>query len=268
MVVREQATQQRHPLVTVYEFDYFSGSQMGIYIGDILVDDIYMIDFSVTQSRRPIYGYASQYYHTVADGQVFVEGNFAISFKESDYLLATLAHYQEKLGPISFDKKQYRVMRENIERRIKRENQGWNEASKALTSREFRADMSSRIPDGIPESDRYEFYRDLARLSDEHFENIAEIHEDHLWQHPDANYYTPNLHTGDHVEDKTTLTHRRADQYPPFDIWVLYGDITNAKANHTIKRIQDCRIVGQGQSISVGGEPIIEQYQFIARNLA
>jgi hypothetical protein len=115
----------------------------------------------------------------------------------------------------------------------------------------------------------------MSALDDKSFEDIAEKFEDMLWRgnrNFDAvghDFQGPNI-GGLGLADANTdhMMYRRGDQYPPFDIWVLYGDVTNAAANHTIKRIIKAEIVGQGQAIYVGGEPIKEQYRFIARNLA
>lgn len=261
-------------LGNAYEFDYFNGSQIGIYIGDILVDDIASIQFQVSQSKRPIYGYASQYFHTVAAGQVLVEGNFAIPFKESNYLIATLQRYDGHF-PIHEEKgsKQHRVLRESIERRVMREYGGQVGETREHTV--FRRKTLGQFPSETlrgtgefpPEESSYEWYRDLGALADEDFERVAEIYEDQLWhsRRKDREYNTSNL-TGD-ITDSDVHTHRRADQYPEFDIWVLYGDISNKAANHTIKKISDCHIIGQGQAIEVGGQVIGEQYSFLARNL-
>jgi hypothetical protein len=240
-----------------YEFDFFSGSQISIYIGNILIDDIDSIQFTVTQTKRPIYGYASQYFHTVADGQVLVEGVFAIPFKEADYILAALKNHLDVTAPVedldaiggplidpntrkAIPTSSHAVLRENIERYLQR-----------LTGDTYT---------GIP----YELAHDLSALSDEAFENAAEHFEDVLWKRPKEKFLEPNLSpTGFDLGDYT----RRGDQFPPFDIYILYGDITNKAANHTLKRLIDVSIIGQGQAIVVGGEPIREQYRFIARNL-
>jgi hypothetical protein len=230
-----------------YEFDYFSGSQIGIYIGDILVDDIESIQYTVTQTKRPIFGYASQYFHKMADGQVLVEGAFSIPFKEADYILATLQRYRDTHTPINTpagpqplgETPDYLVLRENIERR-----------------------MMEGVKKDLP---IYDLYTDLSALSDEQFENVAEVFEDVLWQQPSMDFLTGNVSPG--VKNVSDYV-RRADQYPPVDIYILYGDIANKAANHTIKKLIDVSIIGEGQAIVVGGVPISEQYRFIAKNAA
>lgn len=234
---------------TVYEFDYYSGSQISIYFGNLLIDDIEGIQYSVTQSKRPIYGYASQYFHSVASGQVIVEGSFTIAFKESNYIISALNYYLQTMGtptaPITMEKGKTVVSRENIEEYVKR---------------------TSKKPSGqsaLP----LDVLTTVAALDDQDWENVAETFEDVLWkgdglENDFALGNVPDLETGD------TSYYRRADQYPPVDIWITYGDMNSPNANHTIKKLLNVHIVGEGQLIQVGGENIHEQYRFFARNLA
>lgn len=243
-----------------YEFDYYSGSQIGVYIGDILLDDCQHIQFSVGQSKRPIYGYASQYFHTVAAGQILVEGSFTVPFKEADYVIATIARYRDKIPPITSVKRGkrtiYNVAREDIERFM--QNEGKN--SKQVNRFSGGSPITMSAGGG---SNRYKLYRDLAAMPDEAFENLAEKFEDVLWKHPETNFDLNNIVSSSTVDD---MRYRRADQYPSFDIWVLYGDISNPAANHTIKKIEGVHVTGQGQTLMADGEPIAETYQFFARN--
>lgn len=274
-VEEEKTSRGQVALGNTYEFDYFNGAAISIYIGDILVDDVAHIQFQVSQSKRPIYGYASQYFHTVAAGQVLVEGSFAIPFKESNYLIATLQRYGDKI-PIKEDEGKHRVLRESIERRIMREYGGALGETARHTA--FRREELGQYPSEKlrgasrwfpPEESSYEWYRNLGALSDEDFEAIAEEYEDVLWKRElkNKNYNSFNLPSNKTITDEDAQVHRRADQYPEFDIWILYGDISNKAANHTIKKIADCHIIGQGQTIQVGGDVIGEAYNFIARNL-
>lgn len=240
---------------TSYEFDYYSGSQIAVYIGDIWLDDVEAIQFSVSQSKQPVYGYGSQYFHTIAAGQVIVQGAFSIPFKESDYLLLTLQNYNAKIPPVSGNNEEgYKVGPENIEARFE---------NRILRGR-FERDRGDNPSTAEPVYLTTEEIRALAALPDNIFEGVAEEFEDALWQPKiSLDFQTGNL-TSRHVADNT---YRRPDQYPSFDIWVLYGDIENKAANHTIRKIIQAQIVGHGQQISVGGDVIREQYQFIAQNL-
>lgn len=288
-----------------YEFDFFNGAQISVYVGDILIDDIYTIEYQVEQSKRPVYGYASQYYHKAAPGQIMVRGSFAISFKEANYLIATLSRFAEDKAPIdaaahkAINKgtknvassvaqsmgmvggdlmaeeidKVYHVKRESIERFLEREKnvrEGLGAAGMVGA-----AGMAGVVPSDLSDvaknnpvpaaAERYKFYRELAALPDQAFEDAAEVFEDMLWQEPTENFQSSNASTH---QDGMTNNYRRADQYPPIDIYIVYGDLSNAAANHTMKKIIDVDIVGEGQQISVDGQVIMEGYSFIAKNVA
>lgn len=283
-----------------YEFDFFNGAQISVYIGDILLDDIYTIEYQVEQSKRPVYGYASQYYHKAAPGQIMVRGSFAISFKEANYLIATLSRYTQDNPPITQrdlistrkvggdnqpgisrytttdgnvgDRKyDYYIKRESIERFLEREKNVAvinaslaGAAGMAGIDPSALSDVAKNSPIA-PAAERYKFYRELAALPDQAFEDAAEVFEDMLWQEPTEDFKSGNASTH---KDGMTNQYRRADQYPPIDIYIVYGDLSNAAANHTIKKIIDVDIVGEGQQISVDGQVIMEGYSFIAKNVA
>ena len=68
--------------------EYFSGCDVSIYFGDVLVDDIVTMQFSINENVAPIYGYASYTYDAVARGTRLIQGSFRISFKEAYYIHA------------------------------------------------------------------------------------------------------------------------------------------------------------------------------------
>ncbi len=71
----------------IYNYDAVSGAQIVIKLGEnVLLDDATAIQFSLSQSKKPIYGYHSQYYDTVAPGVVIVHGRLFINFIHQGYL--------------------------------------------------------------------------------------------------------------------------------------------------------------------------------------
>jgi len=255
----DSTSPQELKLNTTYEFDFFNSSQISMYIGDVLVDDVVGLTFSVSQSKQPIYGYASQYFHTVSAGQVLVQGSFAINFKEAGYLLETLRRYNNKMTPISAKDNQQYVNKLNIEKTIDIERI-FQDTVKSKSMQGFL-----KSTDKISSNAMYEILREISVQPDEIFENYVEAFEDHLWLDLGSDLNTNNLKH--QAGDKEYMNHRRADQYPPFDIWILYGDISNKAANHTIRKILDVHILGQGQQISADGQVIMEEFNFIAKNL-
>lgn len=258
----------------VYEFDHFAGSQVGIYIGDVFVDEINRLQYMVHQAKRPVYGYASQYYDAMALGQVIVSGTFTINFKESGYMHIILKRYMESIGtseqvsPFKLQEGQNpkepnienaKLLRRNIERILEANKKQGPTPSETKPGQAKNLNPSEKF-------DEFSFYEDLAALPDNEFENIAEVFEDVIWKPKKLTEEDLGnvIKLSDLNEDREM---RRPDQFPGFTIWVTYGDINNKPANHTIKKLTGVHIVSTGQILEINGEPILEQYEFMARNV-
>lgn len=282
-----------------------SGSQINILMGDVLLDSAVSISFGVSQEKAPVWGYANQYYAFTTDGHVLVQGSLAVAFKETGYLFWPAQRYQEKMQFL-FNLKG--VGQDYLNEQISKNN-AWTsprynysggkvvnsykpgdysllEASKAGSNQAKKKTMRINVEQMVAlmnnkdstNSDVHrqynQFWQELGSMSDNDFENWADVFEDVLWYGSDpANaatrdkLFSKNLRIDASISDEDVLGHRRLDQYPPVDIWITYGDCNSAAANHTVKKILDVSFVGQSQTIEVSGQPILEVYSFFARNL-
>jgi hypothetical protein len=284
---------------TPYEYDYYSGSQIGVMMGDVLIDSAAHIAFSVQQTKTPVYGYNNQYYTFLADGHVLVQGTLTINFKEAGYLAWPHQRYQERIAGqylVNTEEDWNRIHTElwtsprySIDengRKINYYNTGKSgdsltAAAKAATrKRVLEANVEQTFAwqanaDTSRQNANYNQYvKELGALPDNEFEDYAEVYEDALWFGSDpANptvrdkLFSKNLSKREAIQDEQVLSHRRSDQYPPVDIWIVYGDMSRQPANHTVRKIMDLEFTGQSQSIEVSGQPILEQYSFLARNI-
>ena len=275
-----------------YEYDFFSGSQIGVMIGDVLIDAAVALSFNVEQTRTPIYGYANQYYTFIADGHIIVSGVLTVAFKESGYLLWPMQRLQERspkriLGDDDTQTSQWSNPRYsvdskgNINNSYNVNNGTLAEASNAARRKEvMEANVEQMFgwqnnADQTRQNRQYnQFWRELGALPDNQFEDWAEVFEDAIWYGSDINnptvrdkLFSNNIKNTDSISNESVLRHRRFDQYPQIDMWIVYGDMSHHPANHTVKKILDLSFVGQSQSIEISGQPIYEQYNFIARNL-
>jgi len=283
-----------------YEYDWFSGSQIGVMIGDVLIDSGVAISFNVEQTKTPVYGYANQYYTFVSDGHVLVQGVLTIAFKEAGYLLWPMQRYQEKIGNINsvsdeenwhqrhganvWTSPRYSVdSNGNIINSYNPSEVGTSLTAAAKAARRKKV-MEANVEQmfGWQESSVQNrqnknfnrFWQELGALPDDEFEDWAEVFEDAIWYGSDAanptvrdKLFSKNLPYDKEITDENVLRHRRADQYPQIDMWIVYGDMSRQPANHTVKKILDLSFTGQSQTIEISGQPIYEQYNFIARNL-
>jgi len=238
---------------TIFDQEYFSGSSVSVYIGDVWVDEIVNLSVQVTQVKTPIYGYASQLYDGISRGPVLVRGSFSINFKESGYLFVILDRFQTNMksgkyiSPIIKNSKKENhpnVLRSNIE----------------------RMEHFDKFPNDDTVANKYQAFQDLAGFAHEQYkgrppgqgeaEDIFENYEDAVW--------------GKLNETQASLdsSARRADDHRinDFDIYIMFGDWTNELANHTVKKISQVHILGSSIVIDANGQPLAEDYSFIARN--
>jgi len=284
---------------TAYEYDWFSGSQIGIMIGDVLIDSAAHINFTLNQTKTPVFGYANQYYSFVADGHVIVQGTITIAFKESGYLLWPMQRFQEKVAGLRSIKTEedwnkahtelWTSPRYSIDSSGKKinyydtskEGNSLTAAAKAASNKrvmeanvEQMFDWQGNADNNRQNKNFNSFWQELGALPDNDWEKYAEVFEDAIWFGSDkANpfardkFFSKNLSNTEEISNEQVLSHRRADQYPEMDVWIVYGDQSRQPANHTVKKILDLSFTGQSQTIEVSGQPIMETYSFLARNI-
>jgi hypothetical protein len=300
MALQDQRGNFLHPHnigAFAYEYDWFSGSQIGVMIGDVLIDGAVAISFNVEQTKTPVYGYANQYYTFLADGHVLVQGVLTIAFKEAGYLLWPIKRFQEKVAAINASKDvdaeesrlNWTSPRYSVDSQGKKVNSynpkqdgftlsGAANAAKRKQVIEANVEQMfgwQETADQTRQNRNFNrFWQELGALPDDAFEDWAEAFEDAIWFGSDVanptvrdKLFSRNLPNDKRISDESVLRHRRADQYPKTDIWIVYGDMSRHPANHTVKKLLDLSFTGQSSSIEISGQPVYEQYNFIARNL-
>lgn len=245
---------------TIYDQEYFSGSQVNLYIGDVLVDEVVFIDFRVTETKRVWYGYASQLYDAVSKGTVIVEGQLSINYKESGYLHRVLERYRKLIGQskkkLLFPVKAGGARTGDQQFRLKRNN---------IETQEFVDSVSDRTgKEPLTPEQQQQFFQALSGFNNPDTrvnvagalgtaEDIFERFEDKIW--------------GDEVDDKEArmITHETLND---FNIVITYGDFNRTdRVNHTVQEIQGIQLISQGQQVKIDGDNIIESYSFLARNI-
>jgi hypothetical protein len=254
----------------IYDNEYFSGTQAALYIGDVLVDEVTSYAFNIQQNKTPLYGYASQLFNAVSKGTVIVTGGFSINFKEANYLYLVLMRYQAFNRTVDEQIRKatnHTVSDQNIKSFLKSipQETGFGPYLPRLPS-PFQPQSKKEIRQGIERllngqastSEKYEFYQSLGGFAstfglDIEFENLAEVLEDSVW--------------GIDAKQADDMIRRTDDNYfDGFDMYFTYGDYNNPDANHTVERIMGVHLTSRSKAVSVSGEPIQEEYQFIARN--
>lgn len=263
----------------VYDLEYFSGAQVSIYIGDVLVDEATSLQISVQQQKRPIYGYASQLFDKVAKGTVFVEGSFTINFKESGYISTVLERYKHLSQGVSapvnspfvsltsisqLDKSRGGAKQDGTRGVLKRQNVEQISQTNKVINGVITGEMNGKK---IRPEELVQFYNSLSGFNNtgpsrngtvegalNRAEDIFEVFEDKIW-------------SSDRLESDSEGRRGDSNKFDDFTIYVVFGDYNRTDGvNHTAKRIDNVHLVGQGQTIVIDGQPVAEQYSFFARN--
>lgn len=77
---------------------YFSSIDAEIYFGDIFIDDINRIEYSVIEKTLPIYGYNSKKFDFLLYGTRYIQGEFIINFTKSGWLLDIMKGLSSVVG--------------------------------------------------------------------------------------------------------------------------------------------------------------------------
>ena len=278
---------------TAYEHDWFNASQCSIMIGDVLIDTVVNINAQVNQNKVPVYSYANPYYSFLGDGQVAVTGSLTLAFKESAYLIYALKRFSDFKSNGIWQSPRYRTsdngfVLQRPEEEITEDTTFTTVAELARRKQTIRSNVEQMMEwQGTAGNESFnakernaaqvqnnKFVKQLGALSDNEFEDWAETFEDVLWYGTDIqNTFMAdkvnsfNLKEKDIIGEEDILSHRRVDQYPPVDIWIIYGDTNNHATNHTVQKILKVSFLGMSKTIEVNNQPIYETYPFIAQNL-
>jgi hypothetical protein len=222
---------------TRFRNEYFSGADVRIYFGDIWVDEITSLQFTLQEQVAPIFGYASFTWDKVARGSRYVQGSFTINFKESYYLHSVMERLSSK-------------MKENAEG----------------VSAGFNVE---KWKEGVD-------IEHLIANEGGNFDVIADEFEKSMWgagqqqaqvsNRKHTTYFSPNLSSGTEINNLNMK--ELADN--GFNILIGYGPMNekdgmkNAETTHSIIGVQ---LTGVSQIVGGDGQPVQEQYSFIARDL-
>jgi len=285
-----------------YPYDFFSGTDCKVFFGDIWVDDIITIQYSVSQTKTPIFGYASQYYQGVAMGQVLVNGVLTIAFKEVGYLNSIIGLLEA----------QRNRSEASINQKVNKIKQDFNETTTpfipgvtSIGGSETRVTSVNYNPNGSPDIIRSQdtiesilmnkkgissnFTMDyLGNKKEMDFEDIAEALEDTIWGDKNGEPYdSSKLLTRLKRADEFDYTYSSKnggvspnsdfpmgikvpeghDYSGSLNLLLTFGDINDYRAEHTLIALNDVHFTGQTAVYAPDGNPIAEQYTFFAREI-
>lgn len=239
---KRNANRQARPYIPTY----YSGTQAQIYFHDVLVDEINYFQYNVITNRAPIYGYASELFDAVARGNKIIQGSFSINFIEANYIPIIAASLND-----------YDI---NVNRRTSKHYNFGTEPTLAhditYDTLEFNSELN---PDSYLGK---QVVNQVQSLGNKEFREISRQMNINKFQR-DGSF--TNRTNKPLYADGTTLD--QFENIGPFDIYMVFGDYTDSEADHTVRCIKDVFLIGQGQTVVADGNPVAENYTFIARDI-
>lgn len=237
----------RHPLLVdnsrkMVEYkrfgqDFFSGADTKIYFGDILVDTVMNLQFSMMENVVPIYGYKSYTFDAVARGNRIIKGSFRIAFKEAYYLHSIINEIEYRIDAGTLKSKAFTFNSSYTENTIE------------------RIMASSDNPDRFEElADEYE--KAMWGEGNEAFTSRAKEQNTTTYFYPEAKQ--------DYINNWG------------FTIMITYGNIDRetiiqgnqaTQPHSTTETIIGVQLMEVGKVIDISGQPLFEEYTFIAKDI-
>ena len=216
-----------------YNLDYFSGAQASIYIEEILVDEVTSLQWTVQQSKVPIYGYASQTFDEMANGTIIVQGSFSINFTHSGYLWSILENREKEIMSTA------KSIDEGITRSI--------------------LQKAEENPDPNSTNEIINGYRKLidAKRKGLNTGNITKYMNDIIWGSDNT------VKKGKPSYENRLRTDRR--ELNGFDIYLQFKH--DGVENYSVRKIQDVHLIGKAQTVVIDENPVQEVYSFYAKNV-
>jgi len=289
-----------------YPYDYFSGIDAKVFFGDVWVDDIVTIQYTVSQNKVPIYGYASQLYDAVARGTVIVNGSLTIAFKEMGYLnmVQRLIETQQRGAQTALEQTVREYAKKANDRKLQfipnlqgtpdRNGQnvgglnglGFSPTGTAQIIRQNetietilqRAKGGNKYDGNVVSAGLGAAYLNETNPNgNRDFEDFAEILEDTIWGDSQGRPLGKTLKYrradefdykwGPAGQDTGAINIGRDDYARCLNILMTFGDTNDFRAEHTVVALNDVHFVSQSTILSPTGDPIGETYNFFARDI-
>lgn len=244
----------------IYDVEYFTSSQVSLYIGGIFIDEAASIQYGVQESKAPVYGYASRRFDAVIAGNVLVNGGILLNFIDSGYIFAVLKNLFDADGT----PERFLLALQNI--KSPKDSERLSATATALLENGFSDNLDRQrvlsllaIASSKNKSGQERGLTSLLAKTSKS-EDLRSGLENVLWGKPFS----------DLTKDQAIPN---PVDYKGFDIQVdygfaeKYGNITSRTPSFTRRIIKNCNITGTNQVIdSRSGEPVQEGISFMARD--
>lgn len=235
---------------------YYSGANVRVYFGDVWVEEMASIQFSVEENVAPIYGFNSYMFDKIARGTRMVTGAFILNHTENGYLDVILERIQKNID-------------------TNRDNMLTDSKVSGLLN-DVPSGESNRNIQNLLQIDGQKSYNAYIGELKNSFWGPAETSKNTIYKSGvDREYDTTYFKNPEGTGRRNPLKDHG------FNILIDYsGDGSERDFEATLKGLQDrgslkqsfrsiigVHITGENQIISPDGQVVQTQYNFIARDI-
>ena len=236
---------------------YVSTDSATLFIKGWWVDDACAIQYQVADPKEPLFGFRDKRWRDVAEGNIMVHGMLDINFRYKGYLTFLLSNLDFLEAKI---KKARETGGDNVLGEYSDFLRGLNPDNNlrdaGLDGTDFTVEQRKKFLESSAEDFDLRKFRRLANaMKEDYWDKVP---------YPDRKTQAANERL-------------RAGTWPDgFDIDVVFAqnevdDITKDQDPGLVETLVDVRIVGQSKiiqnTVPGGGEPLLERYQFIAKDV-
>lgn len=226
--------------------EYFSGANVKVYFGDVWIDQLAGISFSLQESVQPIFGFRSHTFDRVSRGSRYVQGEFILNFTENGYLQSILDRVASNM--------------KTVENQI-RADQDYDIVTNLTPERNIQALLSTKGDDIYAQ--QIEALKQSFWGGESNFVPTTEKKENDTFYYAERN-----------GEENALLEHGfniLIDYSPDANLRDFEDCLNQTKDKRsfydTFRSIVGVHLTGEGQAIYNNGQIIQHSFQFLARDL-
>ncbi len=239
---------------------YPSPSTVTYFINDILIDDMFRVDFQRKVNYQPIWGYDSRKFDFIAKGKEIVTGNLIINYRYPGYLRAAIKSAQESNDAI----------RVAAEREIEnKQNSAIGQGFLQEIDSQILENKSKILSNLILKNSTSLFNTQVSEISVGTFRNQSLVNE---LKSKLRSYYGSEP---EEEQNNDFLSPLDEDDIITFDLTMSYG--FEGRGQPYSRIIKDCVLIGESETVSASAgisddmsssaQPILEVYSFFARTI-
>jgi hypothetical protein len=223
-------------------YEYYCGANVVVSVDTMPVLECAGLTHRIFESKRPLYGYSSRHYDAMSRGQIIVQGSLIVNYVHQDYLYRCLELGRENTIDI-------------------------NNAPLPISGDELkrRQDLLSADLDGVFDNEfQREIAADLILQDPTSYTPLVNSLQNKFWSSDDS---APVREiSGILIDESSAHPH---DLSSAVNIRASFGprNTFNNYSGTTGDLISGVHFLGRGRVIQIDEEVIVEEYDFIARNI-